>query len=311
MVSLAFGRNSDSDTRVGTSNHRNTDGFRSIHEPDGQVTLLPHHSKASCSSPSSQDSDGPCDSPPRRNKLSRFAFEQPQSKPRPTPSTSFQSSRARTTIDQFNPNVDYSHTKEELRHLSRCVVCDMVWTTKKTVAMKLDHIRKCGKKNAFTDEAIRTRIIQELSKPVEVNDTTEDPKSPEKIPTLMENILKDTQPKNRGKRKEITTTVVKIQPRHEIFHARAEALFAFSQNENQKSESQLSHTSKTPTANCSKASPLVHKYPASKLGTRADYDLDFDDQLEPTEISRGGDVSWAGFLVDMSSHTDCRPNLSN
>jgi hypothetical protein len=167
----------------------------------------------------------------------------------------------------------------------------MEWTTKKTVAVKLDHIQKCGKKNAFTDEAIRTRIIQELSKPLGFNDTTEDPKSPEKIPTLIENILKDTQPKNRGKRKEITTTVIKIQPRHGIFHARAEVLFAFSQNENQETESQLSNTSKMPTANCSKASSPVHEYPASKLGTRAEYDLDFDDQLEPTENSRGGDVS--------------------
>lgn len=307
VVSLAFGRNSGSDTRVGTTNHRNADGFRSIHETDGQSTPLPHHAKASCSSPSSQDSDGPCDSPDRPNRLNRFAFKQPQSKPRPTPSTSFQSSRTQTTTDLFNPESHYWHTKEELRRLSRCVVCDMEWTTKKTVTVKLDHIQKCGMKNAFTDDAIRNRIIQELSKPLQVETTartTEDPESPEKVGTLMENILKDTQPKKRGKRKEITTTVVKIQHRHGIFRARAEALLAVAQNENQEIESQLSNTSKMSTANYSKASPPVHEYPASKLGTKADCSPVLDDWLEPTDISRCGDVGQTGLLVYIPSHID-------
>jgi uncharacterized protein YdaU (DUF1376 family) len=165
-------------------------------------------------------------------------------------------------------------TDREIGLLSRCVVCDIAWTTKKTAPKKRHHLRICQNKNALTDETIHLRIERELAKAAEEatknkgkGKAKEKPVSPKQNATLMNAVVTDALPKKRAKRKEDPPTIIGMQHQHESIQECARRLLALDSDEEDRS-------TPGPSATTSVAVPLTQEFPVSKLGTRKGFDMD-------------------------------------
>ncbi|PVG03447.1 hypothetical protein CPB86DRAFT_368322 [Serendipita vermifera] len=169
-----------------------------------------------------------------------------------------------------------SFTDDQIRRLSRCVACNLAWTAKKTVPMKVSHIRTCQKKNALSDETIRLRLSQELSNTASASTKKGGTEVASSVPTtLMEDVIKDTGPKKRGKRKEAVSTITNIQQRHDAIQARAKSLFGFTSSEDSDDAGDLSHPQMDESRpSRSKTPPLTQNFPVSRFGSKNGFESD-------------------------------------
>jgi hypothetical protein len=104
-----------------------------------------------------------------------------------------------------------------LAKLTKCVSCNVQWTTRKTAAQKINHIQSCAKKHSFNDETIRFLIRKEIESVVGNVGGTADKKGkgkssvpPAESPTpktFYEHIVADATPRKKGRRREAGESV--------------------------------------------------------------------------------------------------------
>jgi hypothetical protein len=83
--------------------------------------------------------------------------------------------------------------------LERCVCCEARWTTKRTVAQKLDHIEACAKKRVYATETVSILLRKELSLD---GDATMDASTTN---THLEDIVQESHPRKKVKSKNGST----------------------------------------------------------------------------------------------------------
>jgi len=171
-------------------------------------------------------------------------------------------------------------TDREIALLSRCVACELAWTTKKTVPKKRHHLRICQKKNDLTDDTMHLRIEQELSRAVDGDEKNKrNGKMKEKSvslrapTTLMNTVVHDAQPKKRVKGKEKSSTIIGIEHQHGIIQEQARRLLAFDLDWEDSPMLDLSTTAPTTV-------PLTQEFPSSKFGNRKDFAMDVATPLQ-------------------------------
>lgn len=167
--------------------------------------------------------------------LERFAFISTRSSGTSAPSSSINISGHQPTPPiGITSNMvrrvhvsDYSFTDSQLQKLTRCVCCQIPWTTRKSASGKLNHIQKCARKNSFTEEAVRLMIEQDL----QALATKGDPKKGKGKPvasepaTLLEAVVAGTTTKPKGRKRGVPTTVLQVTEAHQAIYSRAKALF--------------------------------------------------------------------------------------
>lgn len=107
---------------------------------------------------------------------------------------------------------DISVSESAVSRLQKCVCCDARWTTRKTVAQKLIHIQSCSKKRCYTSEAVSILIGKELNTVAE----TKIEETPATSNTHMEDVVKDSLPRKKGKKKGSTVQVYNSETRETI-----------------------------------------------------------------------------------------------
>lgn len=164
--------------------------------------------------------------------LSRFAWRgqvrtAASMLPRAAPAEVAESSSVITTTKPQSRSVNttnYSFTDNQLRPLTRCVACNSGWTTRKSVAKKLQHIRVCQRKNAFSDDTMRLLIQKQLEQDTAAkpwHSTEDDPEREDVDGLLMDQIVRSTFPKHRNRREVAASTILPVDEQHEIFSKRA------------------------------------------------------------------------------------------
>lgn len=109
-------------------------------------------------------------------------------------------------------------TELELTRLVKCISCDIRWTTRKGVAQKMTHIQSCAKKNALTDDTVKTLIRKDVDKVIAETPTVPNPAkkgkgkgvedaAPSAPKTILEEVVEGTETKRKGRRVEVVETV--------------------------------------------------------------------------------------------------------
>ncbi|OSX60433.1 hypothetical protein POSPLADRAFT_1047872 [Postia placenta MAD-698-R-SB12] len=191
------------------------------------------------------------------SKLKQFAYILPPRLSR-NPSLALSSrsgsiastSRPKHPYKKSTPQTAYPFSAEfsdaDMTRLRTCVGCECAWTTRKTVAQKLKHIRTCAKKRALTNETITILIRKELDKapPTTIR---EEPQIPE---TLLEDVMQDTGAKRKGKRKQVASTVQTLAETRGGILGRAREMLG-------NSQPRLSATSNDSIASSRRAHPAM------------------------------------------------------
>ncbi|KAF7301790.1 hypothetical protein MIND_00744700 [Mycena indigotica] len=99
--------------------------------------------------------------------------------------------RSRKHLEEISDN--------DLNKLSKCVSCSIPWTTRKTAAQKMIHIRSCAKKSGMTDETVVFLVRKEIeNSPATGGKGNAAPLTGPS--TLLEEVVRDAGPKRKGKR---------------------------------------------------------------------------------------------------------------
>ena len=190
------------------------------------------------SSESSSDSDGE-----NQLKLNRFAFQKPSrlrlGKAKSSTSSSAQGQDpsveselpAKPTGRAINSHRfadDFSDA--DLAKLSKCVCCDLAWTTRKSVAQKMFHILSCARKHSLKDDTIKILMHREVEnspatkwkRKVKAIDPGKD--SLEAPDTFMEHFVGRVEPKKKGRRVGAMVTVRAAGENEEANRARARVI---------------------------------------------------------------------------------------
>ncbi|KAF8974449.1 hypothetical protein BDZ97DRAFT_1911630 [Flammula alnicola] len=217
---------SDSDSQPSDSPFTGTETNRAsprIHCPSSSLdssSRTPAISKVETSTTSSSKplqtpspyllvNDGNEDAGPKRLDLSRFAFANPAANKkttklaRETTRSALPSSSKCTDRFATKKGVDLDIPSSVLAKISRCVCCDVSWTTRKTGIQKVMHIKSCAKKYAFDNETVQLLIRKEIANFIPIvnpgkGKAKESP--PEDSPskkTYLEEILVDAAPRKR------------------------------------------------------------------------------------------------------------------
>ncbi|EJD01399.1 uncharacterized protein FOMMEDRAFT_30101 [Fomitiporia mediterranea MF3/22] len=105
--------------------------------------------------------------------------------------------------------LDFS--ENQLKTLVKCVSCDLKWTTRKSTAHKVTHMRTCAKKSRLTEETMKILISRETSvAPPKVKKPRPIKDRPSERPqrTYLEDIIKeDGIQRPRKRQKELTGSV--------------------------------------------------------------------------------------------------------
>ncbi|KAF8914041.1 hypothetical protein CPB84DRAFT_1840798 [Gymnopilus junonius] len=164
--------------------------------------------------------------------LERFAF---------VTSTNNSTLRRGSTLSVLpsrNEGVASSHVKPspfdlanlDLTKLFGCVSCEVGWTAKKTAKQKMEHIRKCAKKKALSDETIWTLAKTEILKPIsQIKGNHQEEKNYERVPrknTLLEDVVVDAAPKKKGKRKQAATVLTTVPATRDMILVRAKNILS-------------------------------------------------------------------------------------
>ena len=112
-------------------------------------------------------------------------------------------------------------SESDLDKLRKCVCCELAWTTRKTVAQKLKHIRTCAKKHLFTEETLQHLLRAEINRvkqlPPEEGAQKRKGKQLEALPepivpgTLLEVAIDGGARKKSGRRPQVMESVKELQ----------------------------------------------------------------------------------------------------
>lgn len=117
--------------------------------------------------------------------------------------------------EQYTTLVGFS--EKQLVPLRKCVSCNVAWTTRKTVAQKVSHIKTCSRKAKFSEETLKVLILKELETlppPEEATKTKGKRKKTQPIEdappkTFLEEVVDDAQLQRQKKRKAAVSSSVK------------------------------------------------------------------------------------------------------
>jgi len=110
-------------------------------------------------------------------------------------------------------------SKSELDKISRCICCNISWTTRKTSAQKLSHIQSCARKHAFNEETVRVLLQKEVSASVPQPEP-----SALKATTFLEDLVVDTAPRKKTRRRQVETQLSNTSQTREAILFRAQNL---------------------------------------------------------------------------------------
>lgn len=135
------------------------------------------------------------------------------------------------------PSIMSSFTMSQLTALSRCVVCNLAWTTRKTVPVKVSHIKSCARKNTWNEETVLVGLTKEIGHISADTNNNEMLDSKKRIKgkgkeiahqgtkTFLEDVVNDAAPRKRRQRvRDVDVTVLKPQDAHAAIMERAKAL---------------------------------------------------------------------------------------
>lgn len=187
--------------------------------------------------------------------IARFAFEE-KSRPRTVSKTGVslarQHSNATTSGESASaaeepkriknafpmPSFASSFTARQLAGLSRCFICNLAWTVRKTVPVKLSHIKSCARKNGWKEETTFAGMTKEIghvstiasadviqgSRRKGKGKAVEDPMPK----TFLEDVVNGAAPKKTRKKVQDVAVVTVLNPQdaHAAIKERAKTLLA-------------------------------------------------------------------------------------
>jgi hypothetical protein len=138
----------------------------------------------------------------------------------------------RKAVTQHQFSAEFSDA--QLAKLTKCVCCNVPWTTRKTAAQKIKHVQSCAKKHSFNDETICFLIrketeclIEDVGKRTNKKGKGKASTLPEQstIPkTVYEQVLTDAAPRKKGRRGEAGETIQSINTTRNAILDRARAV---------------------------------------------------------------------------------------
>nr|GAT59973.1 predicted protein [Mycena chlorophos] len=180
-------------------------------------------------------------------------------------------------------------SENDLKKLSKCVSCEMPWTTRKTAAQKLVHIRSCAKKTGITHETLVFLVRKEVE-----NSPSAKGKEPAGPSTLLEEVVRDAGPKRKAKRrapidilKNTSETRVNILDRaRSLLHAQGDA---------PRTQAVVPDPSAAP--------PATQTFGVSRLGQQLGRPLlvESDDEMQPPAASQAFAPSKLGAMAKRTS----------
>ncbi|KZT12771.1 uncharacterized protein LAESUDRAFT_15467 [Laetiporus sulphureus 93-53] len=114
-------------------------------------------------------------------------------------------------------------SEAELAKLLKCVVCESLWTARKTTVRKLKHIGSCAKRRSLTDATIAVMIRQEIDR-VPILPEKKTKHKQQEAETLLQDAVLDAGAKRRGKRPAVVTTVKSLTETREQILLKARQL---------------------------------------------------------------------------------------
>lgn len=170
------------------------------------------------------------------DNLKRFAFVGSTS----TNDSTLQKRSTLSVLPSRNKVVPSSHIKPspfdlanlDLAKLSRCVSCELDWTSRKTAIRKKIHIESCAKKKALNEETIWTLVQTEISKQTpqimggQGNETKEDVIT--RPNTLLEDVVVEAAPKKKVKRQQTASRLTTVSSARDMILAKAQTILSVS-----------------------------------------------------------------------------------
>ncbi|TFK55914.1 hypothetical protein OE88DRAFT_681265 [Heliocybe sulcata] len=97
----------------------------------------------------------------------------------------------------------------EVAKVTKCVSCDLEWTTRKTSLQKMLHIQTCAKKSGLTDETVKVLVRRQIGKASDEGpgESGASAAADERAETYLEDVLGREAPKRKGRRPEVQRTV--------------------------------------------------------------------------------------------------------
>jgi len=135
-----------------------------------------------------------------------------------------------SNADQTNMGLSLS----DLAKISRCVCCDISWTTRKTGHQKMAHMRNCSRKHAFDEETMQTLLQTEVRNFIPVRKAVKKARpvsdEPASKKTFLEDVLVNAAPKQKAKRQQPETLLLNVSQTRVTVLARAQEILASSSN---------------------------------------------------------------------------------
>jgi len=178
--------------------------------------------------------------PTKNLNLSRFVYPKPTTAQKTTslphkPAPSLPPSLNRSTaVPPLKTNqTDLGLSLSELAKISRCVCCDISWTTRKTGHQKMAHIKSCARKHAFDEETMQILLQTEVqnfvpSKKVVKGKARLVSEEPACKKTFLEDVLVDAAPKKKSKRQQPESLLSNVSQTRLTILARAQEILASS-----------------------------------------------------------------------------------
>ena len=147
----------------------------------------------------------------------------------------------------------FSNTKQtslglslsDLAKISRCVCCDISWTTRKTGHQKVAHMKNCARKHAFDEETMQILLQTEIRNfiPVSKGKARAVSMEPASMKTFLEDVLVNAAPKQKAKRQQPESRILNVSQTRVTVLARAQEILASSSNHGDNSRRELAHPS--------------------------------------------------------------------
>lgn len=144
-------------------------------------------------------------------------------------STMGQASTSKPSLAPIKQDIEIN--TEDLNKVSKCVCCDLSWTSRKTAPQKLKHIRLCAKKNHYTRDIVQS-LVSKLVKSIDIANgqsmggPSRQSQASRSQNTLLGNVMHDANagPKKRTRRPQVTESVKSLTDTRDNILARARLL---------------------------------------------------------------------------------------
>ncbi|KAF7292351.1 hypothetical protein HMN09_01219100 [Mycena chlorophos] len=179
--------------------------------------------------------------------------------------------------------------ENDLKKLYKCVSCEMPWTTRKTAAQKLVHIRSCAKKTGITHETLVFLVRKEVE-----NSPSVKGKEPAGPSTLLEEVVRDAGPKRKTKRRAPIDILKNASETRDNILDRARSLL-HAQGDAPRTQAVVPDPSAAP--------PATQTFGTSRLGQQRGRPLllESDDEMQPPAASQAFAPSKLGAMAKRTS----------